>query len=395
MVHCRLTKSISHPDGTDPEHDPGNTTQEDAIIHNVTASGQFQSTFPCRPAYRTWAGGKVNSNKVWANYFRLNLGKGITIHRYGISVEPDRDGKKPKGKTMKRIVEILLELPEFTDVKQSLVTDFSTLLISPEPINASELPSLNSTIRRTIHYRREGDDLPRQQDRQFHLQIERLSALNTIDLQRPWDSNDLDQTIATQKAEILQCLNIIFGHYIKTHDGLVSVGSQKGYIINQSKQEHELGAGLVALRGFFSSVRIATSQVLLNVNVSNAAFYKAVGLDELMKLYIGVHGSNIEKLEAFLKGLRVTAEHLPEKDRDGHRLSRVKTIFSLAREEDVRFVLKSPDNPSSSGGGSKGKAKQTDTFDPSKVRRDAQGRVGVFDFFRASISAFSAFRFNC
>ena len=395
MVHCQLTKSISHPDSTDPEYDPGNTTQEDTIIRNATASRQFQSTLPCRPAYRTWAGGKVNPNKVWANYFQLDLGKGTTIHRYGISVESDRDGKKPKGKTMKRIVEILLELPEFKEVEQFLVPNFSTLFFSSTPVIESALPSLNSTTCRTIQYRREGDDVPRQHDRQYHVQIERLSALNTIELQISWNSNDLDQTITTQKAEVVQCLNIIFGHYLKSHDGLVSVGCQKGYFIDQSRQEHELGAGLVALRGFFSSVRIATSQILLNVNVSNAAFYKDVGLDELMQLHTGAHDLNIEKLETFVKGLRVTAKHLPEKDREGHRLSRVKTIFGLAREEDVRFVLKSPDNSSSSTGKSMGKNRETDTFDPSKVRRDAQGRVSVFEFFRASISPFSSIRFNC
>jgi eukaryotic translation initiation factor 2C len=46
-----------------------------------------------------------------------------------------------------------------------------------------------------------------------------------------------------------------------------------------------LSAGLEAIRGFFSSVRLATCRVLVNINVRHDAFYRADPLPSLMMSY--------------------------------------------------------------------------------------------------------------
>lgn len=85
-----------------------------------------------------------------------------------------------------------------------------------------------------------------------------------------------------QKAEIIQVLNTVFGHYPQSHDGIVSIGQNRHFFIDRSQQNAynipALSSGLEALRGYFQSVRPAISGLLLNVNVTHGVLFEPIAL---------------------------------------------------------------------------------------------------------------------
>ena len=172
----------------------------------------------------------------------------------------------------------------------------------------------------------------------------------------------------------------------------------------------DLGSGLNVIRGFFSSVRVATARILVNINVSHGAFYHDGPLPALM----GNYGTrNTSALEKFLKLVRVQTNHLPEKrNKAGQVIPRIKTIFGLARKDDghklanrprikahgagakdVEFWLDSDAGssgaPKAEASASKGKGKGK--AQPKGPAPSGSGRyITVFDFFRTSMLFFTS-----
>ena len=221
---------------------------------------------------------------------------------------------------------------------------------------------------------------------------------------------------------MLQALNIFLGHYAKSSPTVATVGSNKSFPLTQNSPKWDLGAGLTALRGFFSSVRVATCRILVNVNVSHGAFYDAIPLDQLIQRYGSAHHFNRVKLQCFLKGVRVRVIHLGEKkNHAGESIARVKTIFGLANKndghgldhpprvqtfgagpKDVEFFLNdSSGAPSSSstsqaagtpGSKKKGKSKKGDGsgHGPGQDAPPSGRYITVYEFFRSGICSITA-----
>ena len=78
-----------------------------------------------------------------------------------------------------------------------------------------------------------------------------------------------------------------------------------------------LGGGLEAWKGFYSSVRPAYKQLMVNVNVCTTAFYTPGNLADSMVAFR--NASFGAKMNTFVKGIRVKATHL------GYRRT-IKTI---------------------------------------------------------------------
>jgi hypothetical protein len=75
----------------------------------------------------------------------------------------------------------------------------------------------------------------------------------------------------------MQALNIFLNHYAKSANNLAMIGSTKSFSLNQNAVRGDLGSGLEVIRGFFSSVRIATcTQVVI---VDSVLHYDAVGAE--------------------------------------------------------------------------------------------------------------------
>ncbi|PIG89651.1 hypothetical protein AARAC_011813 [Aspergillus arachidicola] len=122
-----------------------------------------------------------------------------------------------------------------------------------------------------------------------------------------------------------------------------------------SDKAHQVG-GLTAIRGFFSSVRLAAGRVLVNVNVSHGASYNSGRLVDLIDTFQKANGKSLTALNEFLHGIQGRTLHLRERrNRSGELIIKPNTIHSLARRCDgTDLPLNRKPEIQSFGAGSKG-----------------------------------------
>lgn len=244
----------------------------------------------------------------------------LLLYRYNVAVEPAATGKK-----LSQLIRLLLGLPGYAEHRDRIVTDFKSTLVSRQRLDLDTAESV-------VQYRAEGEDAPLPNAQSYRFRVEETGTLPVADLIDYLSSTNVS-TNYTEKLPMLQALNIFLGHYAKANPDIATVGSSKSFSLSQDTPRWDLGAGLSALRGFFSSVRLATCRILVNVNVSHGAFYDPVPLVQLMGKS-GL-GNNPIKLQSFLKRVRVKTTHLEEKrNKAGVTIPRVKTIFALANKTD-------------------------------------------------------------
>lgn len=349
---------------------------------------------PTRPGFGT-LGRKV---VAWANYVELATESDLPRHRYDMSVDPAVVGRK-----LKQIVCQLLESPELEAFRDVIVSDFKSTLISGKELGGKK------EIFIQILYRREGYDEPRPDAPTYTVRLRLTNTLTVGDLVKHLKSTT-PAAGYVDKQPTIQALNILLNHRSRISEDLVAIGSNKTFSLSNNTATYNLGEGLMAVRGFFASVRAATGRILVNVNVSHGVFYRAAPLHEVIAQYREKHGS-LGSLNTFINKLRVHAKHLPDKiTSSGQSVMRVKTVFGLATPSDGRSLDHPPrvagfgagakavefwmeprkdgeDSPVGSGGEKKGHGKK-----PSLA---AGGRyVSVYEYFRLGESFSFAVRDN-
>lgn len=329
-----------------------------------------------------------------ANYVELLPPSNLSLHRYDIQISPAAAGKK-----LFRVVQLLLQSPELAG--GDVATDFRSTLVSKTKFPQDE-------ILIEVTYRSEGEDEPGARATIYTVRVLYTKTLSIGELINYLNSTSLGQSLG-DKQELTQAFNIVLNHYAKSTKNLVTIGSTNSFSLSNSAAREDLGAGLEVIRGFFSSVRIATCRILVNINVSHGAFYQAAPLPALMINY-GVHSTAM--LERFLKLLRIQTTHLPERRNKANEvIPRVKTIFGLARKDDGHGMAHPPrvrqhgagakdvefwlDGETGSSGapktavkvGAKGKGKgkgKSKAPPESSAASSSGGYISVFDFFRIS-----------
>ena len=282
--------------------------------------------FPPRPAYGTQGTPVI----LWANYFELTAPSNLQLYRYEVKVtERSKNKDVPVvGKKLNQVFRLILELPSLTPHRSDIVTDFKAFLLSRVKLDTEKIQSLPNRIQ----YRREGEDEPRSSDPFYNIAVTAAGSVSVSDLTTYLTSTD--PGAALDKQPILQALNIFLGHYAKNSPNHTTIGANRSFVRDQ-QQAYDLGAGLRAIRGFFSSVRVATARVLVNVNINHAPFYAATDLERSMRDFEYRHGKNKLKLQIFLKRVRVEAHHIkPKMNKAGIPVPRIKTIFALANRND-------------------------------------------------------------
>jgi len=278
---------------------------------------------PTRPGYGT-RGIKV---ELTANYVELLPPSNMVLHRYDVDVQPDATGRKRH-----RVLELLLQSPEMTPYKGDVATDFRQTLVSKTKFKRDE-----DIIE--IQYRSEGEDEPAANGTVYKIKVKYIRTYTIGELVDWMNSTNISQSFG-DKQELTQALNIFLNHYVKSANNLATIGSSKSFSLNQNATRGDLGAGLEVIRGFFSSVRVATCRILVNINVSHGAFYNQGPLPGLMHSY-GTR--NTIALEKFVKLVRVQTTHLAEKRNKARQvIPRIKTIFGLARKDDGHKLANRP-----------------------------------------------------
>lgn len=286
---------------------------ENNFQHNI-AGGSAKNDFPIRPGYGT----KGQRVVLFANYFHLKPKNGIVLYRYHVDVSPPGTGKK-----LGQIVRCLLEHDDMAEWRGDIVTDFRSTIIACRKIK-------DLKEKYDVQYRSEDETVAPAQAPSYLIRITASGSLNLDELVDYLCSTNTSGLPYQSKAEVLQALNIFLSYYAKSSTGIATIGAGRSYDVTASDSA-DLGSGLKAIRGFFSSVRTGTTRLLVNVNVSNGVFYHSGSLIKLINEF----GKENPKLGYFLKRLRIHTSH-------NKPLKRARTIFGLATPQDGQTDINKP-----------------------------------------------------
>lgn len=271
-----------------------------------------EQAFPQRPGFGT-QGNKVS---VWANFVELLVDPKLVLYMYRIEVEPKAVGKK-----LGRILKLFFDGPDCAPVRGKIATDFKSTMVA-----FAKQPDGNFNIR----YRSEGEDEPDQRATVYHIRVRYTKTLPVADF-----LSYLDPTKPTgnyEKESIIQAFNVVLNHFSKSSHNLITIGSRT-FPLGENGNITDLGAGLQAIRGFYSSVRASTGRILVNVNVSYGVFFQPGPLHILIKL-VARSSQDKYKLDRSLRGLSVKVMHLSKRNKSGGQIPRMKTILGLASATD-------------------------------------------------------------
>ncbi|KAL9608420.1 MAG: hypothetical protein Q9167_006751 [Letrouitia subvulpina] len=322
----RPERDVYRPvDGVPPPNSKVQKKEDE--LHKVLVKTKSPSEFPLRPGFGT----RGSPVLLFTNSFELIPEPNLLLYRYGISIEPlAKNQPDITGKKLSQLVKQLLQTDQFVDHEDGLVTDFRSNIIAREQL-------LSQPFDQVMQYVAENEDEPAVNAPKFRVQVEETGVLTVSQLTDFLTSSDMSRMFEDKKS-IVQALNIFVRHYAKESQSVGTIGTAKSFPLNpdeQSGQTSDLGGGLRAIRGIFSSIRVATCRILVNINVTAAAFYDPIRLDMLIRNYGLPPRVSKLKVDGFLKRLRVEVIHLPsKKNKAGVVIPRIKTIFGLATKND-------------------------------------------------------------
>jgi eukaryotic translation initiation factor 2C len=274
------------------------------------------------------------------NYFQLQLaydvGKKVVdkvLHRYTVTWAEEMPKLKKR-----RAMEQILALPEIKILTHA--SDFGANIVTTEKISEDFM----KTPKRSIILPPKGSSaVPATPDdgapehvkaaaarNLIKFTINHPATLNVRDLIAYINSTSREGHYAGQ-GDLIQMLNIIMckapneaasvaklpGNKFYPHQGLLGMNN------HPDVDFEELAGGLVALRGYFSSVRCATGRMLLNLNVTSGAFYQTVPLMDLLARF---GNPDPAQREIFIRRLKVLYQR-PGKT----PMKAEKTIVGFAR----------------------------------------------------------------
>ncbi len=291
---------------------------------------------PLRPGY-----GKEGRRIVLkTNYFKMQVDTSKQLYRYHVDVKSDRRKKKQPGesgkkedpepevlgrRTVRRAFALLFGSLDFESLGEGVATDFVSTIITTKEL---ELGASGKKTFRIVYLEAE-ETAPRRHPTTYTFTISSLGTVPTTELLRYLASTTTDPSDFAGKDDTVQALNIIVARTPNFTSGVYQAGKNKffRYPSDVEKYNH-LSGGLIAVRGYYSSVRTSTMRTLLNINAQCSPFYPAINMVELMSKHSGFQGRDWEALERFIEKLRVKTRYL--KNEDGSTDFRVKTITGLS-----------------------------------------------------------------
>ncbi|KAL8754799.1 MAG: hypothetical protein Q9184_005003 [Pyrenodesmia sp. 2 TL-2023] len=276
---------------------------------------------------------------LYANFFELKVGArgDIILTRYTVTItreasnidRPDLSLGSASRELKRQCIRLALQEARFNGYREGIISDHQATLYSADPLPDHLLTT-------TIQYHTEHASGAIPSAKSYTVRLERVKTLDLASFGRSIESED-PVSGQTNGDDIVTALNIFLGDFAQRQPLSMTHAKDKSYNFVDESAQKELGGGLVAIQGFFSSVRLASGRLLVNVNTSNAPFYKRLRLDRLMDAWNQAStdpkkfdAAKAEALQEFLKGLRIQALHLTKKDNEGKLQPWITRISGLA-----------------------------------------------------------------
>ncbi|KAF9036354.1 hypothetical protein BJ165DRAFT_1409108 [Panaeolus papilionaceus] len=261
---------------------------------------------PSKPGFGT-AGREI---KVRSNYFAVRVGKGVVLE-YAVEISPATAIRRVK----RRIFQLAEESHQWKSygLKGNVAHDHSAKLVSAKPL------PLPLSIRVLLYD--EDEPGPTTKSKEYTLSI---TYVQEIDLEglKSHVSGDLRFRNLDISSRLAALQIILAAHANRSAGGGVVIGRNR-FFFKSAVTPFDLGGGLEAWKGFYSSVRPAHNQLMVNVNVCTTAFYQEGNLAAAMMAFR--KASFGARMTAFVKGLRIKT-HL------GHKKT-VKTTANLNAQQ--------------------------------------------------------------
>lgn len=259
-----------------------------------------------------------NNVLLASNYFQLVLRPDLKLWHYGIIVTPEVKGPK-----LTQIIKTALNSGVHESLKRKIVTDFSAIMLSIQEIRQGHQ---NFKIRYKSELETEAPD----NAKEYKISLDPIGIVDFSNLKAYLQHTQM----SSSGLPIEQACDIILGHHRKLSDNIAIVNKRNAFSVDSSAETCDLGTPfLIVLRGYFSSVRMSQSSLLVNVNVTHGAFYQAPKvLSQIIQWLENNSSVNPSKIPALLRGLRVSSSHVP----------RVWSIWGYPRDGDGKGYMLHP-----------------------------------------------------
>ncbi|KAF4579495.1 hypothetical protein EYR40_000331 [Pleurotus pulmonarius] len=276
---------------------------QEALVASFKQLTLKPNDLPSRPGFGTIG----KAIKLRTNFFPVKTSD-RPVFEYDVAITP------AAGTTARRVKRRIFQLAEATPAWQhyglrgTVAHDSSAKLIA-----SSQLPQ---PLTITVPYYDEDESAPRPGGKEYTLTIKFTQELELQSLMNHL-SGDL-QYRDYDWGPIVAALNLILATHPSSTGGIL-VGRNR-FFFRGAMQPEPLGGALEAWRGFYSSVRPAHNQLMVNVNACTTAFYQAINLADAMSQFRNASfGANVAN---FVRTVRVQTKHL------GHR----KTVKKLSNK---------------------------------------------------------------
>ena len=303
-----------------PRKDPPvgeGSTNEQAIktpANTISQAGPSRDVDQQQQKRPGGGGTQGDPNDLSTNYFRLEAKKVLELYRYSVKVSPEAKGRK-----LAQMIKDALDLPEFETHRPGLVSDFAAVLLSPQKLEDSLL-KVSVPYKKNIAVEERNDSRSLDSTKDSSAADSPSRYYVSFDFIRVVDISNDPSTYGSSADQsdlpVVQDLDIVLGHHRKSAPDISMIGKRRAFCIGQpGSQGLILGetkdeALLVAVRGYFSSVRLSTNQTLVNVNVTHGAFYLKRQLSAWWNLVQRHSRVHYTKLPSLVKGLRVEVRYL-------------------------------------------------------------------------------------
>lgn len=281
------------------------------------------------------------------NYLVVTLEKKKDLYRYDVTIEPLLT-KMPALKNIRKrrqVYNILFEGErDFQVLRDGFATDYAKTLITSGRLYEQSLPHKRYTVvyRNELEGPRDDKEGTQPDERKYQVTVTCSGMVPIQELIRYIDSKPNDPSDFGARLEAIQAMNIIVAGSPNKDDTVFQAGQNKFFQYPGGNPDKsfspydncDLGNGLIAVRGYYSSIRTSTSRILLNLNAQCSAFYPEINLLKLMYRFAGgppIPYRKYSELEVFIRRLRVSTVQITG---EGKEITRQKTVWGFSHKHE-------------------------------------------------------------
>lgn len=329
-----------------PPPNPRVSQFEDEYVAKSAKKAPELNALARRPGY----GGLGRPLILRANMFEMEFQPNIVFHSYRLKFDPP---SKIKKRQQTFVLERMLRTYKPFNIQGiRIATDGATEIVTTKPL-PDDLPLFtismpNANERDTGRQQRQRDrrdqrgksenyngpwvvTVAYKESQSIHKILSMLRDTN-VGLIVPKDGKG-NRIEGPDEASTVRMLNILLSAYPFNTPGIqiVGKGRNKVFRLDREKQSIYIGGGIEAVRGYYSSVRLAAGRLLLNLNICHSAMYRPGSLLDLINSFTELYAQDRERLGPYLKMLKVRVLHMPhEENGAGEMGPPIKSIWGVA-----------------------------------------------------------------